>query len=93
MFVYRSPAHTANPVYWEGSRPVDDNPRVSAPTRRIRRPSPESRRDRPGESCNGFRRLAYDAATGGLAQRTFSPYFCVIGGTTPFIRKYSTSCP
>ena len=22
-----------------------------------------------------------------------APYFCVIGGTMPFIRRYSTSCP
>ena len=25
--------------------------------------------------------------------RTFSPYFCVVGGTIPFKRRYSTSCP
>ena len=25
--------------------------------------------------------------------RIFIPYFCVIGGTIPFIRTYSTSCP
>jgi hypothetical protein len=27
------------------------------------------------------------------SHRTFSPYFCVIGGTIPFKRRYSTSCP
>ena len=25
--------------------------------------------------------------------RTVSPYFCVEGGTIPFILKYSTICP
>ena len=24
---------------------------------------------------------------------TFNPYFCVMGGTNPFIRRYSTNCP
>ncbi len=52
MFVYCSPAHTANPVYWGG---------VAAP------------------DCR--------------SHRTFSPYFCVTGGTMPFIRRYSTNCP
>jgi len=28
-----------------------------------------------------------------LTYRTFSPYFWVAGGTIPFIRRYSTSCP
>jgi hypothetical protein len=28
-----------------------------------------------------------------LVQRTFTPYFWVMGGTMPFIRKYSTICP
>jgi hypothetical protein len=27
------------------------------------------------------------------SHRTFTPYFCVIGGTIPFKRRYSTSCP
>ena len=27
------------------------------------------------------------------SQRTFTPYFCVNGGTIPFKRRYSTSCP
>jgi hypothetical protein len=25
--------------------------------------------------------------------RTFTPYFCVNGGTIPFKRRYATSCP
>ena len=25
--------------------------------------------------------------------RTFNPYFCVAGGTMPFMRRYSTSWP
>jgi len=28
-----------------------------------------------------------------LRYRTFNPYFWVIGGTRPFMRRYSTSCP
>ena len=24
---------------------------------------------------------------------TFKPYFCVMGGTIPFMRRYSTNCP
>jgi ubiquinone/menaquinone biosynthesis C-methylase UbiE len=35
--------------------------------------------------CRGQRRTT--------SHRTFTPYFCVIGGTIPFKRRYSTSCP
>src|SRR5581483_4228360 len=38
-----------------------------------------------GRECRRRRRTT--------SHRTFTPYFCVIGGTIPFKRRYSASCP
>ena len=43
------------------------------------------------DRCVHFRKVPQHSLP--TSHRTFSPYFCVIGGTIPFKRRYSTSCP
>jgi hypothetical protein len=63
--------------------------RLSATTRTFSRQDMAASRTRillaSGWECQSRRRTT--------SHRIFSPYFWVIGGTMPFKRRYSTSCP
>ena len=53
----------------------------------------EVRRCMEAESTNDTPRIGRSEARRTRSHRTFTPYFCVNGGTMPFKRRYSTSCP